>query len=53
MGRWGLHLRADVFNAFNQDSYGIPVNVMSSPSFGLNANDWGRRTITLSAKLVW
>jgi hypothetical protein len=53
MGRRQLLIRADVFNAFNQDSYGIPVIVMTSPSFGLNANDWGRRTITLSAKLVW
>jgi hypothetical protein len=45
-----LQIRADAFNAFNQDSYGIPVSNMNSPSFGQNTNNWGRRIITLSAK---
>ena len=45
-----LTLRADALNAFNQDSYGIPVANLSSPSFGQNTNNWGRRVITLSAK---
>ena len=50
-----LIIRADAFNAFNQDNYGIPVTNMSSTSFGKNAggaapNGWGRRIVTLSAK---
>jgi Carboxypeptidase regulatory-like domain/TonB dependent receptor-like, beta-barrel len=48
-----LILRADAFNAFNQDSYGLPTVSMSSASFGKNSNNWGQRTITLSAKFVW
>ena len=48
-----LILRADAFNAFNQDTYGLPVtNLMSSTSFGQNSNNWGRRIVTLSAKFV-
>ena len=43
-------LRADFLNAFNQDNYGIPVNSLSNPSFGQNTQDWGNRSITLSAK---
>ncbi len=53
MGRWELSIRADVFNAFNQDSYGVPVAVMNSPSFGLNTSDSGRRSVALSVKVVW
>jgi hypothetical protein len=48
-----LHVRADAINAFNQDRYDNPVNLMNSPSFGQNTNDWGRRQILLSAKLIW
>ncbi len=43
-------IRADFLNAFNQDSYGIPVINMNNPDFGKNLNNWGARTITLSAK---
>jgi hypothetical protein len=42
--------RIDAFNAFNQDSYGIPNLNMSSPNFGLNTNNWGRRTLQLAGK---
>jgi outer membrane receptor protein involved in Fe transport len=45
-----LILRADFLNAFNQDNYGRPVVLMNSPDFGRNLNNWGTRTITLSAK---
>ena len=53
-----LIIRADAFNAFNQDNYGIPNANMSSTSFGINSgngapgqtNGWGRRIITLSGK---
>ncbi len=53
LGDRQLVVRADAFNAFNQDSYGIPVTSMSSASFGTNSNNWGRRIVTLSAKFVW
>jgi outer membrane receptor protein involved in Fe transport len=46
-------LRADFLNAFNQDSYGIPVNNMSSIDFGRNLNNFGNRSITLSAKYTF
>jgi hypothetical protein len=57
-GERQLQIRADAFNAFNQDNYGIPTSNMNSPSFGQNpgtgqpgqSNGWGRRIITLSAK---
>ncbi|MCI0525155.1 MAG: hypothetical protein L0Y75_07820, partial [Acidobacteria bacterium] len=45
-----LILRVDLFNAFNQDNYGIPVNNLNSLSFGLNTNNWGNRSLTLGAK---
>ena len=56
-----LTFRADALNAFNQDNYGgapgttIPntFNNMSSPSFGQNTNNWGRRTVQLSLKVDW
>ena len=48
-----LSLRVDLFNAFNQDNYGNPNGNMTSPSFGQNVNNWGRRTIVLSAKFVF
>ena len=43
-------IRADFLNAFNQDFYGIPVNVMTSADFGRNLNNFGNRSITLSGK---
>jgi len=43
-------LRADFLNAFNQDSYGIPVNSLNSSDFGKNLNNFGNRSITLGAK---
>ncbi len=45
-----LQIRADAFNVFNQDNYGIPVGNMNSGSFGQNTQNWGRRIVTLSAK---
>jgi len=48
-----LVFRADAFNAFNQDNYGLPTAIISSASFGQNGNSWGRRVVTLSAKFVW
>lgn len=56
-----LTIRADAFNILNQDNYGgapettIPstFNNMSSPSFGSNQNDWGRRSFQLSAKVAF
>lgn len=53
MGQRQLVLRGDLFNAFNQDNYGVPVNTMTSPSFGTNTNNWGRRTASISAKFIW
>jgi len=54
-------VRVDAFNVFNQDNYGgapntiIPVtfNQMSSPSFGQNNNNWGRRIIQLGGKFTF
>ncbi|MDQ3711556.1 MAG: carboxypeptidase regulatory-like domain-containing protein [Acidobacteriota bacterium] len=48
--RHNLFIRADFLNAFNQDNYGIPVNNMNSVDFGRNLNNFGNRSITLSAK---
>jgi hypothetical protein len=58
LGPRQLILRADAFNAFNQDNYGIPVVNMSNTAFGTNTggptpDGWGRRIITLSAKFIW
>ncbi len=58
LGQRQIILRADAYNAFNQDNYGIPVVNMSNTGFGTNAggaapNGWGLRIITLSAKFVW
>jgi hypothetical protein len=60
-GTTRLVVRVDAFNALNQDNYGgaagttIPVtfNQMSSPSFGQNNNNWGRRVIQLSGKITF
>lgn len=49
-GRHRLTLRVDALNVFNQDEYGLPVTSMASPSFGQNTNNWGNRSLTLSAK---
>jgi hypothetical protein len=43
-------IRADFLNAFNQRNFGIPVNSLNNPQFGQNLNNWGNRSITLSAK---
>ena len=53
IGQRQLIVRADAFNAFNQDNYGLPNANMSSASFGQNGNSWGRRIVTLAAKFVW
>jgi Carboxypeptidase regulatory-like domain/TonB-dependent Receptor Plug Domain len=44
-------IRADALNVFMNPDYGIPVANMSSPSFGQNTNNWGRRSFQLSAKV--
>jgi hypothetical protein len=49
-GTHGITVRADVFNAFNQDNYGVPINAMNNLSFGQNVNNWGHRSATLSVK---
>jgi hypothetical protein len=46
-------VRADLLNAFKNPDYGIPVANMSSPSFGQNTNNWGRRSFQLSAKVTF
>jgi hypothetical protein len=48
-----LVLRADLFNAFNQDNYGIPVNSLNSLSFGQNTNNWGNRSMLLGVKYTF
>ncbi len=45
-----MFVRVDLFNAFNQDNYGVPVNSMNNTAFGTNTNDWGKRTVLLSAR---
>jgi hypothetical protein len=46
-------VRVDAFNALNQDSYGAPNANMTSPSFGQNTNNWGRRIIQLGGKFTF
>ncbi len=64
MKRFGLPgtttftVRIDAFNALNQDNYGTPTNAaangnMSSPTFGKNTNNWGRRIIQLGGKFTF
>lgn len=53
IGERQIIIRADAFNVFNQDNYGIPNATMTSASFGVNGNTWGRRIVTLSGKFVW
>lgn len=43
-------IRADLFNAFNQDNYGVPVNNLNNPAFGTNTNNWGNRSLLMSAR---
>jgi hypothetical protein len=60
VGRSEVVLRVEAFNLFNHDDYGgargtpispVPAfNNMSSPSFGQNGLDWGRRSFQFSAK---
>ncbi len=45
-----MFVRLDLFNAFNQDNYGVPVNNMSNPAFGTNTNNWGNRSALISAR---
>jgi hypothetical protein len=59
IGKRQLMIRADAYNAFNQDNYGAATNLstamanMSSASFGVNGANWGRRVVTLSGKFAW
>lgn len=48
-----LVFRVDFFNAFNQDTYGNPVNNLNSPDFGRNLNNFGNRSITLGARYTF
>ena len=48
-----LVFRVDAFNIFNQDEYGVPNLNMSSPSFGQNTNNWGRRSLNMSFKVAF
>ncbi len=52
-GTKAVQVRAEGYNVFNQDNYGVPVNAMNSASFGQNTNNWGRRTFTFAAKFIW
>ncbi len=45
-----IFVRLDLFNAFNQDNYGVPVNNMNNPAFGTNTNNWGNRSALMSAR---
>ena len=45
-------VRFDVFNVFNQDSYGNPISSIEH-NFGKNTNNWGRRILQLSGKLTF
>jgi hypothetical protein len=45
-----VFVRVDLFNAFNQDNDGVPVNNMSNPAFGTNTNNWGNRSALISAR---
>jgi hypothetical protein len=51
VGPTRLMFRIDVFNVLNQDEYGAPNNQMNSANFGINGNNWGRRSAQISAKL--
>jgi hypothetical protein len=48
-----LTFRVDSLNVFNQDNYGLPVVNMSSPSFGQNTQNWGRRSLLMSVSVDW
>jgi hypothetical protein len=49
-GGHSVYVRLDLYNAFNQDNYGVPVNSMSNPAFGTNTNNWGNRSALMSAR---
>jgi hypothetical protein len=49
----GFTLRIDGFNVLAQENKGTPTNSMTSPSFGENTNDWGRRSFQISGKFTW
>jgi hypothetical protein len=49
-GGHSLYVRLDLYNAFNQDNYGVPVNSMSNVAFGTNTNNWGNRSALMSAR---
>jgi outer membrane receptor protein involved in Fe transport len=51
--RYKFGLRVDALNLFNQDFYGVPVNTLNSPSFGQNLNNFGNRSLTLSARFAF
>jgi len=53
LGSRQLHIRMDAINALNQDRYDNPQNLMNSPSFGQNSQNWGRREVLVSAKFIW
>ena len=46
-------VRVDAFNLFNQDNYGVPVINMTSPNFGKNTNNFGRRIVQLGGKFTF
>ncbi|MDD5542309.1 MAG: TonB-dependent receptor [Acidobacteriia bacterium] len=48
--RYAFTIRLDMLNAFNERSWGNPVNVMNSANFGKNLNSSTPRTLTLGAK---
>jgi hypothetical protein len=48
-----LILRADLINGLNQDNYGIPVNTLNSPIFGQNTQNFGNRSMIISAKYTF
>lgn len=45
-----IFVRFDLYNAFNQDNYGVPVNSLNNPAFGTNTNNWGNRSALLSVR---
>jgi hypothetical protein len=39
---FNLHLRADLFNAFNHPNFGAPVGLLTDPFFGQSTRMLGR-----------
>jgi hypothetical protein len=52
-GRVRFTARIDALNVFNQDEFGLPNVNMSSPSFGQNTQNWGRRIVQLGGKFTF